>query len=131
MRQQPPAPAPSRIQEAQLRDQENEFVRKEAEESLLQEQLSEAKRQSEQEARDKEEQEKARQVRGARGFLQAPRSVRMGCKWKEAWRGQFPWINPVAGKPTKVRCSACEKELSCEKGVNDLKKHDQNVMHLK
>lgn len=51
------------FQEAQLRDQENEFARKEAEEeSLLQEQLEEAKRQSEEEARRKEEQEKARQV---------------------------------------------------------------------
>jgi hypothetical protein len=53
----------------------------------------------------------------------------MGCKWKEAWRGQFSWIKPVAGNPSKVSCSACEKELSCEKGVNDLKKHDKNVMH--
>ena len=53
-----------------MRDQENEFARKEAEEeSLLQEQLSEAKRQSEQEAREKEEQEKARQVREAEQTL--------------------------------------------------------------
>ena len=35
----------------------------------------------------------------------------------------------MAGNPSKVSCSACEKELSCEKGVNDLKKHDKNVMH--
>ena len=55
-------------------------------------------------------------------FVQSsPRSVGMGCKWKEAWRGQFSWIKPVAGNPSKVSCSACEKELSCEKGVNDLK----------
>ena len=53
-----------------------------------------------------------------------------GCKWKEVWRGQFPWINPVAGKPNKVKCSDCEKELSCDKGVWDLKKHDKNVFLL-
>ena len=57
-------------------------------------------------------------------FVQSsPRSVGMGCKWKEAWRGQFSWIKPVAGNHSKVSCSACEKELSCETGVNDLKKH--------
>ena len=52
-----------------------------------------------------------------------------GCKWKEAWRGQFPWIKPVVGKPNKVRCSDCEKDLSCDKGVYDLKKHAKNVLH--
>ena len=35
----------------------------------------------------------------------------------------------MAGNPSRVSCRACEKELSCEKGVNDLKKHDKNVMH--
>ena len=52
-----------------------------------------------------------------------------GCKWQEAWRSKFPWIAPVAGQPSKVCCTACEKELSCDRGTYDLMKHNKNVRH--
>ena len=49
-----------------------------------------------------------------------------GCRWKEEWQNQFSWIAPVVeGKPSKVTCTACHKELSCDHGAYDLKKHEK------
>ena len=31
----------------------------------------------------------------------------------------------VEGKPSKVTCTACHKELSCDHGAYDLKKHEK------
>ena len=53
-----------------------------------------------------------------------------GCRWKEAWRSEFLWIVPVEGKPDKVTSTACEKELSCEHGPYDLKKHENRGSHI-
>ena len=53
-----------------------------------------------------------------------------GCRWKEAWRSEFLWIAPVEGKPDKVTCTACDKELSCDHGAYDLKKHENRGPHI-
>ena len=52
-----------------------------------------------------------------------------GCKWKEQWKTDFPWSGPVAGKPHRVLCRACESEFSCEKGAYEMKRHQSNPKH--
>ena len=36
----------------------------------------------------------------------------------------------MEGKPSKVTCTACHKELSCDHGAYDLKKHEKRQPHI-
>ena len=53
-----------------------------------------------------------------------------GCRWKEDRQNQFSWIAPVEGKPSKVTCTACHKELSFDHGAYNLKKHEKRQPHI-
>ena len=51
------------------------------------------------------------------------------CKWNQEWQKDFPWSGPVAGKPSRVFCTACKADFSCLKGVFELKRHQTNPKH--
>ena len=52
-----------------------------------------------------------------------------GCKWKPEWQKQFSWAGPVKGKASRVSCSLCLSDLSCDHGIAELKRHEKNSKH--
>ena len=52
-----------------------------------------------------------------------------GCKWKPEWKEKFSWAGPVKGKASRVSCSVCMSDLSCDHGISELKRHEKNSKH--
>ena len=52
------------------------------------------------------------------------------CKWKPNWKKDYPWAFPVAGKPYRVFCISCDSDFSCDRGTNELNRHQTNSKHI-
>ena len=52
-----------------------------------------------------------------------------GCRFNPGWQRQFPWAEPVKGKPNKVFCRLCSSDFLCDHGIAELKGHQKNKKH--
>ena len=52
------------------------------------------------------------------------------CKWKPNWKKDYLWAFPVAGKPYRVFCISCDSDFSCDRGTNELNRHQINSKHI-
>jgi hypothetical protein len=53
-----------------------------------------------------------------------------GCKWNPLWAAEFPWAKPCPSDPTKIGCTVCQVQFSCDKGRGDVKRHGLGVKHV-
>jgi len=43
---------------------------------------------------------------------------------------KYTWAAPVAGKSNRVFCTSCHSDFNCDRGIYELKRHENNAKHV-